>query len=171
MHQCACVSGLLPEQVWDTTAIPEKQLFPGRPSGSAMPLLWSHAEFLKLLIASADRRPLELLQTVEQHFADQERRRPVLRHWRTDVPFHTLETGMSILVEDTRCFTLHWGTEDWQQIQTLDSSLGPFDLWSVKIPASVLRGKTRLDFTRRYSEGWEGIDHSVTIAGPSSTGD
>ncbi|MEB8485527.1 glycosyl hydrolase, partial [Acidithiobacillus ferriphilus] len=40
--------GLLPEQVWDATPIPEKGLFPGHPSGSAMPLVWAHGEFVKL---------------------------------------------------------------------------------------------------------------------------
>lgn len=43
---CASAGGLLPEQVWDTAAIPSRELEPGRPSGSAMPLLWTHAEAL-----------------------------------------------------------------------------------------------------------------------------
>ena len=70
MLNCASPGGLLPEQVWDSPALAEKGLFPGRPSGSAMPLLWSHAEFLKLLIARAARVPIELLADVESHFRD-----------------------------------------------------------------------------------------------------
>ncbi len=41
--------GLLPEQVWDEADIPKRQLFNGRPSGSGMPLVWAHAEYIKLL--------------------------------------------------------------------------------------------------------------------------
>ena len=41
--------GFLPEQVWDSPDIPEKELFFGKPSGSAMPLVWAHAEYVKLL--------------------------------------------------------------------------------------------------------------------------
>ena len=41
--------GLLPEQVWDAEDIPERELFNGRPSGSGMPLVWAHAEYIKLL--------------------------------------------------------------------------------------------------------------------------
>ena len=41
--------GLLPEQVWDVDDIPERELFNGRPSGSGMPLVWAHAEYIKLL--------------------------------------------------------------------------------------------------------------------------
>ncbi|MGH6876173.1 MAG: glycoside hydrolase family 15 protein, partial [Rhizomicrobium sp.] len=43
--------GLIPEQVWDSASIPARGLEPGKPSGSAMPLVWAHAEFLKLLYA------------------------------------------------------------------------------------------------------------------------
>ena len=57
IHRCASPGGLLPEQVWDAAPIPERFLFPGRPSGSAMPLLWSHAEFLKLLDCPPQRAP------------------------------------------------------------------------------------------------------------------
>jgi glucoamylase len=35
----ASVGGLLPEQIWDSADIPERELFLGRPSGSAMPLV------------------------------------------------------------------------------------------------------------------------------------
>jgi glucoamylase len=163
MHHCACAAGLLPEQVWESAAIPEKGLFPGRPSGSAMPLLWSHAEFLKLLIASADRRPLELLHSVERHFKDGERCRPTVRHWRADVPCRTIEKDMSITFEDARSFTLHWGTDGWQQIQDRDSTPGPFGLWSVRLSIAELQDKRRLEFTRRYQDGWEGNDHAVQI--------
>ena len=40
--------GMIPEQVWDEADIPERRLFFGRPSGSAMPLVWAHAEYIKL---------------------------------------------------------------------------------------------------------------------------
>src|SRR5581483_885282 len=40
---------LIPEQVWDAPDVPERELYRGRPSGSAMPLAWAHAEHVKLL--------------------------------------------------------------------------------------------------------------------------
>jgi glucoamylase len=41
-------NGMLPEQIWDAADIPARWLFNGRPTGSASPLVWAHAEFLKL---------------------------------------------------------------------------------------------------------------------------
>ena len=34
----ASPGGMIPEQVWDADPIPERRLYPGGPSGSAMPL-------------------------------------------------------------------------------------------------------------------------------------
>jgi glucoamylase len=118
---------------------------------------------LKLLIASADRRPLELLCSVEEHFTDLECCRPTVRHWRSDVPFHGVAKNMSIAFEDTRPFTLHWGTDGWRQIQDHDSTPGQFGLWRVRIAAEQLEGIKQLDFTRRYGDGWEGIDYALQV--------
>src|SRR5207249_4015651 len=41
--------GLLPEQVWDQADQPDRYLFLGRPTGGACPLMWAHAEYIKLL--------------------------------------------------------------------------------------------------------------------------
>jgi glucoamylase len=49
LEACASDGGLLPEQVWDSNDIPERELYFGRPSGSAMPLVWAHAEHIKLV--------------------------------------------------------------------------------------------------------------------------
>ena len=46
--------GLIPEQVWDGPDLPERGLHPGQPTGSAMPLVWAHAEYLKLIRSLTD---------------------------------------------------------------------------------------------------------------------
>lgn len=61
-------AGLIPEQVWDAAPIPGHRLEPRKSLGSAMPLVWAHAEFLKLLAARGQGRPLELLASVERRY-------------------------------------------------------------------------------------------------------
>jgi glucoamylase len=54
MEGFASRGGMLPEQIWDGGDIPGKELFVGRPTGSAMPLMWAHAEYVKLLRSVRD---------------------------------------------------------------------------------------------------------------------
>src|SRR5712692_8145428 len=66
-------SGLLPEQIWDSADIPGRKLFFGHASGSARPLVWAHAEYVKLCRslrdnAIFDRPP----QTVQRYLVKKE---------------------------------------------------------------------------------------------------
>jgi glucoamylase len=167
MWRCASIGGLLPEQVWDSAPIPALELAPGRPSGSAMPLLWSHAEFLKLLIAREQRRPIELLQSVEQRYQSSgpqyAARVAAAWHWRDEVPVLQHEVDRALLIEDRRAFTLHYGFEGWQRVEERAALAQPFGLWAVRLSAAELAGAAELNFTRRYEDRWEGADHRVSL--------
>lgn len=56
--------GLFPEQVWDTG---EKM---GQGTGSATPLIWTHAEYIKLLRSKADQKPFDLIPIVYQRYKE-----------------------------------------------------------------------------------------------------
>jgi glucoamylase len=71
MESFANETGLIPEQVWDSPDIPERELHFGRPSGSAMPLVWAHAEHLKLRRSLRDGRVFDLpSQTVQRYLME-----------------------------------------------------------------------------------------------------
>ncbi len=63
--------GLLPKQVWDRAPIPARSLAPGRPSGSAMPLVWAHSEFVKRVASRALGRPFDRPDCVWQRYQSQ----------------------------------------------------------------------------------------------------
>ena len=150
--------GLIPEQVWDSPAIPARGLYPGRPSGSAMPLVWAHAEFLKLLLAAHNHRPSEWLEAVAERY--RQPRAPQTRHWRTDTPTTVLPTGAALLIEDSRPFSLRYGFDGWQGAQQAEAVELGLGMWGVRLEAAALRGDS-LEFTRRFAEGWEGQDYRL----------
>ncbi len=162
MWRCASPGGLLPEQVWDAAPIPERGLFPGRPSGSAMPLMWTHAEFLKLLIARHAGKPVELLDSVRTRYGGQ---MPTARftRWRNEIPVTTLAVGRTLLIECREEFTLHLGWDGWQDVEELQSQTLPFGLWGVAIDPDRYAGYKELNFTRRYGDCWEDEDHTVSF--------
>jgi glucoamylase len=162
MVRCASRGGLLPEQVWDSAPIPSRGLVPGRPSGSAMPLLWAHAEFLKLLVASDRGKPLELLESVEARYGGNGKVADAW-HWRTESGFSRLTRGRTLSVEHRLPFSLHYGFNGWQDVGDRTASCGPFGVWSVTFTAEELAPKTVINFTRRFDSGWEGRDHQVSL--------
>ncbi|MBV8191160.1 MAG: glucan 1,4-alpha-glucosidase, partial [Alphaproteobacteria bacterium] len=157
--------GLIPEQVWDGPPIPERGLAPGKPSGSAMPLVWAHAEFLKLLVARQRKRPLELLSSVEEHV----RAKPTAGgtwHWRRDVPFDALPKDRELLIDLPAPFVLHLGYDGWQGAEDRKSQPLPFGRHGVRLKPGEFPGRGLLDFTMYYLDDghWEGRDYHVRLS-------
>ena len=157
--------GLLPEQVWDAPAIPERMLEPGKPSGSAMPLVWAHAEFLKLLVAREKKRPLELLASVEEHLAASEGKAKTWV-WRLDTPFDSLPADRELVIDLAQPFTLHMGFDGWQGITDRKSAPLSFGRHGARLTAADLAGHRSLEFTLYLETDarWEGSDQRIALA-------
>jgi glucoamylase len=158
--------GLIPEQIWDTDPIPALGLYPGKPSGSAMPLVWAHAEFLKLLAAQTTGRPVELLELVETRYGG---KAPDARrwHWRQVSPVEVLPRGKSLLIEGAEPFLLHFGYNGWHRAADQQSTPTAFGLHGVEIAAAELDGARSLEFTFYFTgrNEWIGKDFSVGLEG------
>ncbi len=162
MARCASAGGLLPEQVWDAAPIAERGLAPGRPTGSAMPLLWSHAEFLKLLVARETGRPVELLKSVERRYAGGSRIGETW-HWRAEARYDRLPLGHTLAIEHRTPFVLRYGFDGWQQPGEKTAVRGPFGMYTLTFAPRELEPHATFHFTRRFDHGWEGADYQVSL--------
>ncbi|EQD63990.1 glucan 1,4-alpha-glucosidase, partial [mine drainage metagenome] len=70
LEQFASETKMIPEQVWDTVDLPEKHLLLGRKTGSATPLVWAHAEYIKLLRSVKDSRIFDQIEEVKKRYID-----------------------------------------------------------------------------------------------------
>lgn len=87
--------GLLPEQVWDGEDLPERGLFLGRPSGSAMPLVWAHSEHIKLLRSLSEGRVFDIPpQGVDRYINNRSPSR--LRIWRFNNKLAQIPSGKKL---------------------------------------------------------------------------
>ena len=66
---------MLPEQVWDEADMPERSMREGQPAGSAVPLVWAHAEYLKLLRSAVDGKVFDCIDPVYQRYCEPEGRK------------------------------------------------------------------------------------------------
>ena len=53
---------------WDAADIPDAHMYLGRFTGSAMPLMWSHAEYIKLLRSVRDNRVFDFIPEVAERY-------------------------------------------------------------------------------------------------------
>ena len=156
---------LLPEQVWDSADIPENELFFGKPSGSAMPLVWAHAEYVKLLRSLRDGRVFDTPpQTVQRYIREKVESKRVT--WRFNYKCLSLPAGKSLRMELLAMGTVHWSVDEWSSVsdsETRDTGLG---VYIVDLPTDSLPVNTILSFTFFWaaSNTWEGSDFSVNIA-------
>jgi glucoamylase len=158
--------GLLPEQVWDREAVPERGLYPGSPTGSAMPLVWAHAEFLKLAVARETGCPLEQLDSVWTRYGG-EVPNAAAWYWRTECPFASLPEDRSLVIEDRLPFMLHLGVDGWQKAQDRHSSPLGLGMHGVRLDVEELAGRRQVNFARYYpgEERWEDGEHVVAVEG------
>ncbi|HEM8198886.1 TPA: glucan 1,4-alpha-glucosidase [Providencia stuartii] len=158
----ASTGGMLPEQIWDKESIPERGLLTGRPSGSAMPLIWAHAELIKLIYVQKTGVPIEQLKSVSERYGNKPPA-PRARHWRDNLSCGAIPANRQLWIEAQEPFVLHYGYDNWQDIKEQSSQPLGLGLYGVALDVSALAGKT-LQFTRRFdAKGWEGRDWQVEI--------
>jgi len=156
--------GLIPEQIWDAEPIPERLLSPGKPTGSAMPLVWAHAEFVKLAMSCRIGRPLDRPQAVWQRYRGE---RPSAAHlmWTPQFPVAALDAGQTLCVCLPAPALVHFGVDGWRRVAdvaTTDCSLG---VHVAELPTETLQGGQSLQFTFRWTAGpgWDGRDYEIAI--------
>ncbi len=93
----------MPEQVWDEADRPERHLKFGMPAGSAVPLVWAHAEYLKLLRSTVDGKVFDRIDAVYDRYCTPEGRGRVnhsLEIYTRQRPVQSMEAGRSLRVLD-----------------------------------------------------------------------
>jgi glucoamylase len=68
MEQFANAGGMIPEQVWDQADSTASGFVFGQGTGSATPLAWSMAQYLRLVVCAEEKRIVETPSIVAEHF-------------------------------------------------------------------------------------------------------
>ena len=164
MERLAGEGGLLPEQSWDAPDIPERELFFGRPAGSAMPLVWAHAEYLKLTRSLADGRVFDTPpQTLERYVKGDTRSRLV--QWRFNHKIRELPAGRTLRVETLAPAIVHWSADGWRTVRDTATRDSGLDVHLADLPTETIAPGSEIRFTFYWPDAgcWEGTDFSVRI--------
>ncbi|RWM02020.1 glucan 1,4-alpha-glucosidase [Mesorhizobium sp.] len=163
-ERSAGVGGLLPEQVWDASDMPERELRLGAPSGSAMPLVWAHAEHIKLLRSLRDGTVFDMPpQGVERYI----RRKIVspFRTWRFNNKIRSIPAGKRLRVELAARGVVHWSSDKWLTVQDDKTAENALGVHLVDLAVAGLPPGSTIVFTFFWPEAgrWENVDFTVGI--------
>ena len=170
-------NGLLPEQVWDGEDIPEKGLFKGRYTGSAMPLTWTQAEYIKLAVSLHREKVFDMPAHTAKRYSKGGHHSHLLI-WRFDRPLmgRVARNGSAARPDGTggdvskthlrlelfAAACIRWSADGWtttNEAKTADSGLG---IYYADLPLPS-HGSVVFTFKWKESGRWEGKDFRVEV--------
>jgi glucoamylase len=167
MEAFANQSGLISEQVWDKADIPEYDLHNGRPSGSAMPLVWAHAEYLKLQRSILDGKVFDLPpQTVKRYI--QEKIVSPRLVWRFNHKIRSMPAGKTLRIETMAKAVIHWSDDGWKTIHDTNDNNFKLGIHYTDLPVKSLAHGGQIKFTLFWPESnsWQGQDFMILVGPP-----
>lgn len=165
LERFSSFGGMLPEQIWDYADLPSEGMYFGRSAGSAQPLVWAHAEYLKLLRSVSDGKVFDRISVVEQRYAVAKDKRTFRSHlaiFQVSRPITVVVQGSSLRIMDASRFTVTYSFDDWatkaEDEARVVGRMGAF----VDIPIAVNRTGA-IVFTLYWPEENRWLGHNCTI--------
>lgn len=153
---------MLPEQLWDVDGLPDGRMKRGGPTGSAMPLCWSHAEYLILVRSHQDGVCFDRIESVYERYAKGGTESGI-EMWTFAHQTARIVQGKVLRVISEEAATIHWSFDGWVTVYDLEMRNTGFDCWCVDLPSDELEAGRRIVFTFRGPKGWAGEDFCVTV--------
>jgi glucoamylase len=157
-------SRLLPEQVWDAADLPAYELFRGKPSGSACPLVWAHSEYIKLRRSIRDGRIFDQPpQTVKRYLVDKHKRQ--IFGWRFNNKTRSIPRGKTLRIISLSPALVRWSIDGWNTSHDTDMRNTELGIYTLDLPTASLAPDAQATFTFYWAKDdrWEGTDYSVKI--------
>jgi glucoamylase len=155
---------LLPEQIWDAADIPALELFRGKPSGSACPLVWAHAEYIKLRRSLRDGKIFDQpLQTVQRYLVEKVTRKT--NGWRFNNKCRSIPRNRTLRLMLPQSAQVHWSIDGWKTTQDTPTRDTGLEIYRLDLPTASLPSGSEVVFTFYWprENRWEGKDYAVQI--------
>jgi len=147
-------NGMLPEQVWDAGPLPEQHLVPGEPTGSAMPLAWTHAEFVKLLLSSQLGAAFDCPRAVRARYdAHSDTTVSACSVWSEMAPSCTWRAGRPLRIVAGYRAEVRWRDDRQNEPRYATTTESLPGVHSVLLPAAELPAGSALVFTLTRANG------------------
>jgi glucoamylase len=157
-------SRLIPEQVWDAPDIPARELFLGKPSGSACPLVWAHSEYIKLRRSLQDGKIFDQPSQTTQRY-QVEGQKSTYFGWSFNNKCTTIPRGKKLRLATLAPARVRWSLDSWQTWQDTNTRDTGLDMQVADLPADLLPPGRAVSFTFFWPQAnkWEGLNFLVVV--------
>jgi glucoamylase len=163
MEQFAFTGRMLPEQIWDGPDVKSAGMYFGKPAGSAMPLMWAHAEYVKLLRSVADGQVFDLIPVVAERYL-KKRGRKNLEVWKPTRQVREVTVGQVLRIQAPESFRLHWTNDSWVSASDTPSTSTEIGIEFADIAIHGNQSApVQFTFFWTGSNRWEGHNYDVRI--------
>jgi glucoamylase len=167
IEKFASSGGMLPEQIWDAPDLDGLVL--GGPAGSAMPLVWAHSEYLKLLRSADDGRVFDCIAIVEDRYVRGNHAPSHIEVFNVSRrQIRQVPAGKSLRITSAARFRVTWTPDNWQTTNSLDSTQLGYTGSYADLPTTPEQTGS-LSFTLFWPDEnrWEGRNFEVALEPPS----
>jgi glucoamylase len=163
IEQFAFRGRMLPEQVWDSPDLESASMYFGKPAGSAMPLMWAHAEYVKLLRSVTDGQVFDLIPIVAERYLNG-RGRKDLEVWKAVRQVKEVVAGQVLRIQAPEPFRLHRTNDGWATASDTSSTSTGIGIEFVDIAINDDQiGPVEFTFLWTSRDRWEGHNYEVRI--------
>lgn len=165
MERLTTAGGMIPEQVWDRADIPECGMFLGRPTGSAAPLVWAHAEYIKLLRSVGDHTVFDCPPPVRQRYAHGSAPGADMVIWKHNHKIRAAAADQIIRIEVYAPAALHWTRDSWRNMRHEPMEPYGHGVWTYDFPRGTFTPGRTLEFTFYWNDAgaWEGTNYVIAV--------
>jgi glucoamylase len=156
---------MISEQLWDDDDLPDGKMKRGLPTGAAMPLCWSHAEYVSLVRSRHEGVCFDRVDSAYQRYVA----KPVASRHEIWTPHHSprrLPSGQTLRIILATEAAIIWTADGWTTKSSVEMTYNEtFDLWFADLATGKLPPARLVEFTFFWKAGqhWEGRNWQVAI--------
>ncbi len=154
---------MFPEQIWDADDIPEKGLRFGKHSGSAIPLVWAHSEYVKLCASISKKEVFDMPDhTINRYINNKNDSKFDI--WRFTLSCPYIKKGNTLRIISEVSTTVSWSCDNWEHVQKKDAIDGGFGVHYIDVPVDAFDGESVVfTFYWTDSQHWENKNYEIKI--------
>jgi glucoamylase len=162
----ATMGQMMPEQVWDEPNSPSGRLQLGQPAGSAVPLVWAHAEYLKLLRSALDGKVFDRIEPVYARYCEPEGQKALRRDleiYTQRRPFERIPASATLRIIYEDRFAVTWSVDGWKTVNVTQSRCLGSAGHSVDISTATESAGGELSWTLQWTEQGRWLGYNVNL--------